>query len=100
MTSKSEEKGDAAGTSGWKLDVDTDSDGAMNVVFRSRGGVLAAVTVVLAAFVALDLLVTGGRAIRAVGPSGRSSPDRPVLDRRSLPAYSSLVRLVPGGRNS
>ena len=68
MPSKSEETGDGAGTSRWKLGVDTDGDGAMNVVFRSRGGILAAVTAVLVAFVALDLLVTGGRTIRALVP--------------------------------
>ncbi|USZ67843.1 hypothetical protein NGM10_14050 [Halorussus salilacus] len=69
MTTKSEEKSDSStGDGRWTLGVDTDGDGAMNVVFRSRGGVLAALTAVLVAFVALDLLVTGGETIRALAP--------------------------------
>ena len=50
----------------WKIALDTTGDGARNFVFKTKGGLLAAITAVLVAFVALNLLITGGETIRAL----------------------------------
>ena len=50
----------------WKIALDTTGDGARNFVFKTKGGLLAAITAVIVAFVALDLLITGGETIRAL----------------------------------
>lgn len=50
----------------WKIGVDATGDGTRNFVFKTKGGLLAAVTAVVVAFIALDLLITGGETIRAI----------------------------------
>ena len=50
----------------WKVALDATDDGAFKFVFKTKGGLLAAITAVLVAFVALDLLITGGETIRAL----------------------------------
>lgn len=56
----------SAPRSTWKVGLDATGDGAFNFVFKTKGGLLAAITAVLVAFVALDLLITGGETIRAL----------------------------------